>query len=48
MVRYVNSLDELLSSGPSESQIFEGLEEIIPPNVLANLAANAPIVPEPQ
>ena len=48
MVRYVNSLDELLSSGPSESQIFEGLEEIIPSSVLYSLVASTPIEPQPQ
>ncbi|KAK9929082.1 hypothetical protein M0R45_026192 [Rubus argutus] len=48
MVKHVNSLDELLSSGPSESQIFEGLEEIIPSSVLYSLVASTPIVPEPQ
>ncbi|KAK9911372.1 hypothetical protein M0R45_035288 [Rubus argutus] len=45
MARQVNSLDELLSSGPSESQIFEGLEEIIPSSVLYSLVASTPIVP---
>ncbi|KAK9943138.1 hypothetical protein M0R45_008757 [Rubus argutus] len=44
----VNSLDELLSSGPSESQIFEGLEEIIPSSVLYSLVASTPIEPQPQ
>ncbi|KAK9905417.1 hypothetical protein M0R45_000178 [Rubus argutus] len=48
MVRYVNSLDELLSSGPSESQIFEGLDEIIPSSVLYSLVASTPIEPQPQ
>ncbi|KAK9902372.1 hypothetical protein M0R45_001611 [Rubus argutus] len=48
MARHVNSFSELFSSSASESQIFEGLEEIIPPGVLANLAANAPIVPQPE
>ncbi|KAK9912129.1 hypothetical protein M0R45_036003 [Rubus argutus] len=47
MVKHVNSLDELLSSGPSESQIFEGLEEIIPSSVLYSLVASTPIVPQP-
>ncbi|KAK9928632.1 hypothetical protein M0R45_025756 [Rubus argutus] len=48
MVRYVNSLDELLQSGPSESQIFEGLDEIIPSSVLYSLVASTPIEPQPQ
>ncbi|KAK9943300.1 hypothetical protein M0R45_008913 [Rubus argutus] len=46
MARQVNSLDELLSSGPSESQIFEGLEEIIPSSVLYSLVASTPIEPQ--
>ena len=48
MVRYVNSLDELLQSGPSESQIFEGLDEIIPSSVLYSLVASTSIEPQPQ
>ncbi|KAK9932154.1 hypothetical protein M0R45_019402 [Rubus argutus] len=48
MVKYVNSLDELLQSGPSESQIFEGLDEIIPSSVLYSLVASTPIEPQPQ
>ncbi|KAK9942972.1 hypothetical protein M0R45_008605 [Rubus argutus] len=48
MARQVNSLDELLQSGPSESQIFEGLDELIPSSVIYSLVASTPIVPEPQ
>ena len=48
MARHVTSFSELFSSSTSESQIFEGLEEIIPPGVLANLEANAPIEPQPE
>ncbi|KAK9929258.1 hypothetical protein M0R45_026362 [Rubus argutus] len=48
MARQVNSLSELLSSSASESQIFEGLDELIPSSVLYSLVASTPIVPEPQ
>ena len=48
MARQVNSPSELFQSGPSESQIFEGLDELIPSTVLYNLVASTPIVPEPQ
>ena len=48
MARQVNSPSELFQSGPSESQIFEGLDEIIPSSVLDSLEASTPIVPEPQ
>ena len=48
MARHVTSFSELFSSSASESQIFEGLEEIIPQGELANLEANAPIVPQPE
>ncbi|KAK9902443.1 hypothetical protein M0R45_001682 [Rubus argutus] len=48
MARQVNSPSELLQSGPSESQIFEGLDELIPLSVLYSLVASTPIVPEPQ
>ena len=48
MARQVTSLSELFSTSSSESEIFEDLEEIIPPGMLANLAANAPIVPQPE
>ena len=40
MARQVTSFSELFSSSASESQIFEGLEEIIPQGKLANLEAN--------
>ncbi|KAK9939445.1 hypothetical protein M0R45_016140 [Rubus argutus] len=48
MARQVNSPSELFQSGPSESQIFEGLDELIPSSVLYSLVASTPIVPEPQ
>jgi hypothetical protein len=48
MARQVNSPSELLQSGPSESQIFEGLDEIIPSSVLYSLVASTPIVPQPE
>ncbi|KAK9922433.1 hypothetical protein M0R45_030897 [Rubus argutus] len=47
MARQVNSPSELFQSGPSESQIFEGLDELIPSSVLYSLVASTPIVPEP-
>ncbi|KAK9928910.1 hypothetical protein M0R45_026027 [Rubus argutus] len=48
MARQVNSPSELFQSGPSKSQIFEGLDELIPSSVLYSLVASTPIVPEPQ
>ncbi|KAK9911586.1 hypothetical protein M0R45_035482 [Rubus argutus] len=48
MARQVNSPNELFQSGPSESQIFEGLDELISSSVLYSLVASTPIVPEPQ
>ena len=51
MAKRVNSLSELLQTGPSESQIFEGLDEIVPSSVLDSFEASTPTVPphpEPQ
>ncbi|KAK9937089.1 hypothetical protein M0R45_013906 [Rubus argutus] len=48
MAGQTNSPSELFQSGPSESQIFEGLDELIPSSVLYSLVASTPIVPEPQ
>ena len=48
MARQVTSFSELFQTSPSESQIFEGLDEIIPPSVRDSLEASTPIVPETQ
>ncbi|KAK9942888.1 hypothetical protein M0R45_008531 [Rubus argutus] len=48
MVRQVNSFSELFQKGHSESQIFEGLAEIVPPSVLGSIEASTPIVSQPQ
>ncbi|KAK9922650.1 hypothetical protein M0R45_031105 [Rubus argutus] len=48
MAGQTNSPSELFQSGPSESQIFEGLDELILSSVLYSLVASTPIVPQPQ
>lgn len=45
MAKRVNSFTELFQAGPSENQIFKGLDEIVPPSVLENFDASTPIMP---
>lgn len=46
MARRVNSFRELFQGGPSESQIFEDLTEILPPCMLNSFHASMPIMLE--
>ena len=48
MAKRVNSFSELFQPGPLGSQIFEGLDEILPPCVLNSIDASMPTVPQPQ
>ena len=47
MSRRVTSLNELFQTGPSEVQIFEGLGEIVPPNVLQRFEISTMTMPQP-
>ena len=48
MAKKVNSFSELFQPGSSASQIFEVLDEIIPPSVLESINASMPTDPQPQ
>ena len=47
MSRRVTSLSELLQTGPSNVRIFEGLGEIVPPNVLQRFEISTMTMPQP-
>ena len=48
MAKRVNSFSDLFQAGPSGSQIFEGLDEMIPPSMLNSADASMPTEPQPQ
>ena len=48
MAKRVNSFSDLFQAGPSGSQLFEGLDEIIPPSMLNSADASMPTQPQPQ